>query len=80
MKTERLFYFLILIIVLTIGGYILNKDNSNTTISILLKPLTQNRVLDPVLVRFVTEYEYLSNMTVRLIDINKSGEYVNSLC
>jgi hypothetical protein len=54
-------------------------SSKNTTITAQLKPLEKGQDLDPSLVRFVTEYFYLDNLLIKLIELSPDGTYKNAL-
>jgi oligopeptide transport system substrate-binding protein len=66
----------LIILIMLIGGCMSSHD---TIITAQLKPLEKGQQLDPSLVRFVTEYFYLDNMLIKLIDLSPDGTYRNAL-
>ena len=53
--------------------------SDNNSISINLRALSGDRMLDPTLLKWTVEYLYLDNLAMRLISLDKEGNYENRL-
>lgn len=56
-----------------------NMKKKHIEITVLLKQLNVQDTLDPSFFRLSQEYIYLENLTTRLVELNKNGQYTNLL-
>ncbi len=68
----------IFIFILILSGNGCMKKNISE-ISVFLKPIKVNSTLDPSQLRFVNEYIFLDNLSLRLVTFADNGEYSNEL-
>lgn len=62
------------------GCMMSNQDNDNSKhIKAYLPVIKGERVLDPALLQYTAEYNYLKNMNLTLIDLTKNGSFENQL-
>lgn len=69
-----------IISLLVLGFFIAGKTAQRSTVlKTNFRVFKADHQLDPATLKFVQEYFYLDNMTVKLVDLTSTGQYINTL-